>query len=452
MAIIHQPGLFSWEQVDAASDMDRLRRVLEALPDEALMLALEAERNGKRDDYPLRAVWNSLVAGVVFQHASVESLRRELMRNAELRQVCGFDPLAGMEAVPPSWVYTRLFNKLIAHQADVDAMFDALVERLRVLLPGLGAHLAVDSKGVDSHGRPNDKTDPDGRRDVDADWGTKTYKGVRKDGTAWEKIMRWFGYKIHLIIDAVYELPLGYMVTRASANDSPHLLPLVEKLDARHPEVAEQAQSLAADMAYDAQDNLKDLYDTYGIKPIIDARHLWKDEPELPRPLYPDRVDTIFHTEAGEVLCRRRDDQPEEKDNYTPMVFEGFEADRACLKYRCPAAAKGWPCPQRGLCNGGHHTEHGRIVRIPLDTNRRTFTPLPRHTPSWQRHYDRRSAVERVNSRLDVSFGFERHYIRGIKKMTFRTAFALVIMLALAVGWIEAGHPERMRSLCASQA
>ena len=452
MAIIHQPGLFSWEQADAASDMDRLRRVLEALPDEALMLALEAQRNGKRDDYPLRAVWNSLVAGVVFQHASVESLRRELMRNAELRQLCGFDPLAGMEAVPPSWVYTRLFNKLIAHQADVDAMFDMLAERLRVLLPDLGTHLAVDSKGVDSHGKPTDKTDPDGRRDSDADWGTKTYSGVRKDGTAWEKVMHWFGYKIHLIIDAVYELPLGYIVTRASANDSPYLLPLVERLEAGHSEVADQAQSLAADMAYDAQDNIKSLFDLYGIKPIVDTRHMWKDEPELPRPLHPDRVDTIFHTEAGQVLCRRRDDQPEEKDNHTPMVFEGFEADRSCLKYRCPAAVKGWPCTQRDLCNGGHHTEHGRIVRIPLDTNRRTFVPLPRHTPSWERHYDRRSAVERVNSRLDVSFGFERHFIRGIKKMTFRTAFALVIMLALAVGWIEAGHPERMRSLCANQA
>lgn len=55
MAIIHQPGLFSGEQVDAASDTDRLRRVLEALPDEALMLALEVERKGRRDDYPLRA-------------------------------------------------------------------------------------------------------------------------------------------------------------------------------------------------------------------------------------------------------------------------------------------------------------------------------------------------------------------------------------------------------------
>jgi hypothetical protein len=448
MAIIHQPGLFSWDQVDAASDMDRLRRVLEALPDEALMVALEAQRKGKRDDYPLRAVWNSLVAGIVFQHDGTQSLRRELMRNAELRQVCGFDPLKGMKAVPPPWVYTRLFHKLIAHQADVDAMFDTLVEKLRSLLPDLGTHLAVDSKGVDSHGKPTDQTEPDGRRDTDADWGTKTYKGVRADGTAWEKIKHWFGYKIHLIIDAVYELPLGYLVTKASANDSPHLLPLVEGLDARHPEVAGQAQSLAADMAYDAEDNLKGLFDGYGIKPIIDTRKCWKNEAEQPRQLYPDRVDTIFHTESGQVLCRRRDDQAQEKDNYTPMVYEGFEADRSCLKYRCPAAVKDWPCPQRDLCNGGCHTEHGRIVRIPLDTNRRTFVPMPRHTPSWEKHYDRRSAVERVNSRLDVSFGFERHYVRGIKKMTFRTAFALVIMLALAVGWIEAGHPERMRSLC----
>jgi len=146
VAIIHQPGLFSWDQVDAASDMDRLRRVLEALPDEALMGTLEAERKGKRDDYPLRAVWNSLVAGVVFLYPGVESLRREWMRDAELRQVCGFDPVLGLKAVPPSYVYTRLFRKLVAHQTDVDAMVDVLVERLRVLLPDLGVHLAVDSK------------------------------------------------------------------------------------------------------------------------------------------------------------------------------------------------------------------------------------------------------------------------------------------------------------------
>ncbi len=37
MAITLQPFLFKWEAVDARSDLDRLRLVLEALPDEALV-------------------------------------------------------------------------------------------------------------------------------------------------------------------------------------------------------------------------------------------------------------------------------------------------------------------------------------------------------------------------------------------------------------------------------
>jgi hypothetical protein len=56
-------------------------------------------------------------------------------------------------------------------------------------------------------------------------------------------------------------------------------------------------------------------------------------------------------------------------------------------------------------------------------------------------------AVERVNSRLDVSFGFERHFIRGMNKMKVRLGIGLVVMLSMALGSIERGKPDRMRSL-----
>ncbi len=55
--------------------------------------------------------------------------------------------------------------------------------------------------------------------------------------------------------------------------------------------------------------------------------------------------------------------------------------------------------------------------------------------------------MERVNSRLDVSFGFEHHFIRGMKKMRVRVGMALVVMLAMAPGSIELGEQYRMRSL-----
>ena len=369
MAMIPQAELFSWNQVEASSDLDRLRMALESMPDESLMDALEDARKGRRDDYPIRPVWNSVIAGVVFEHKSIESLRRELRRNGELREACGFDLFKGEQAVPKASVYSRFLKKLFRHQEKIDAMFDELVETLRVLLPEFGTRLAIDSKAIDSHGRPSKNEEQDGRRDNEADWGTKRYHGVREDGTVWQKVKHWFGYKLHLIVDADYELPVAWQVTKASTSDCPELLPMVDQLDQDHPALLDETDFLSGDKGYDSKDNNRELWDTYHIKPIIDIRNTWQEDSHLPRQLHPEQVDTIFYTHDGNVVCRNRDDQSEECDNYTPMVFEGFEADRKCLKYRCPAAAKGIQCTQRDMCCAKEHTAHGRIVRVPLDTD-----------------------------------------------------------------------------------
>ena len=79
--------------------------------------------------------------------------------------------------------------------------------------------------------------------------------------------------------------------------------------------------------------------------------------------------------------------------------------------------------------------------------DRRIFTPIPYDSPSWRRGYNRRSALERINSRIDQSFGFEHHYIRGKAKMQVRVGLAMAIMMALALGHVQEGRPEQMRSL-----
>ena len=93
MAIVAERSLFGWKDVEELGDLQRLDLVLKYLPDEELMEELEGHRDRGRNDYPVRAMWNSLVAGVLFEHRSIASLRRELCRNAQLRQVCGFDLL-----------------------------------------------------------------------------------------------------------------------------------------------------------------------------------------------------------------------------------------------------------------------------------------------------------------------------------------------------------------------
>ena len=61
--------------------------------------------------------------------------------------------------------------------------------------------------------------------------------------------------------------------------------------------------------------------------------------------------------------------------------------------------------------------------------------------------YAKRTAVERVNSRIDISFGFEHHYIRGEAKMRVRCSLALCIMLAIAYGRIVENQKDLSRSL-----
>ena len=437
MAIIPQRGLFSWQEIDALDDLHRLRLVLGALPDEALMRQLERERGQGRDDYPVRATWNSLLAGIVYQHPSVESLRRELGRNAPLRQACGFDLMKGVAAVPPACAYTRFLKVLMGRQDAIDAVFDALVEGLREALPGFGRVLAGDGKAVRTHarrrGRNAPPAQPDGRRDTDADVGTKTYRGRRQDGTLWEKVQRWFGYKVHLVADAEYELPVAYRVTKASASEMPQARVLLDGLAERHPALVEACEFWTSDKGEDDGKLIRRLWDAHEIKPAIDIRAMWKEPDETrvvpgTRNVVYDQQGTVY-CHCPKTGCRRR------------MAYGGFEKDRQALKYRCPAIHYGLECAGRSRCGVGGS------VRVPLETDRRIFTPLARSSYAWKRVYAKRTAVERVNSRLDVSFGFERHFIRGLNKMRLRVSLALVVMLAMALGRVKEKQKERMRSL-----
>ena len=58
-----------------------------------------------------------------------------------------------------------------------------------------------------------------------------------------------------------------------------------------------------------------------------------------------------------------------------------------------------------------------------------------------------RTALERSNARLDRSFEFEQYFVRGLSRMRSRVGLALAVMMALALGQVCAGRPERMRSL-----
>lgn len=428
MAIIPQRRLFGWEQIEGLGDLERLRLLIEHMPDEPLMRKLEKARGLGRNDYPIRGVWNATLAGIVFQHPSAESLLRELARNGQLRLMCGLDK------VPTSSAFSRFLRNLLSMPEEIDSIFDELVKQIMSLLSDFGKNLAIDGKAINSHAkRPNKQTCTDGRRDVDADYGKKTYRGKREDGSLWEKTVSWFGYRVHLVVDSRYELPVAFKVSQASYAEGPQAQAILDVMELSHAEVLRRCEYLSADRGYDDTKLVSRLYDQYGIKPIIGIRNMWKDKEQT---RLVTGQENVVYDYCGCVYCHcpktgvRRS-----------MPYGGFEQERKTLKYRCPAEHYGVKCAGKQDC------PVGKAVRIALKEDRRVFTPVARSSYKWKTLYKMRTSVERVNSRLDVSFGFEKHYIRGLGKMQVRVGLAFCVMLAMAVGKIKENKLEQIRSL-----
>ena len=478
---------FSWHSVESLPDLERLRLVLATLPDEEIVAALEAGRGRGRNDYPVSAMWRALIAGVVFQHASIQSLLRELGRNPALLELCGFEalpfqgaPLTELRAgtqgppcavthparvrstVPSHWNFSRFLTGVVQLE-DKQGLVSAMIESLRSSLfeevPDFGRHLGYDGKAIESHSTGRVAEGKKDASDPDADWGKHETSGANaRTGKIWKKVKSWFGYGLHLIADTHYEVPVAFEVTRASRTETKVLAEMLEGLFAEAPEMVDRCDDFSADRGLDNAPQKKQLWDKWTIRPLIDTRLMWKAEKEEPgydperpitRPLFPERADVIVHDERGRVSCICP-----ETGEVRAMAFQGFEAERgACgtIKYRCPATAFGFNCAGHKACHragGVKPGEYGRIVRVDLDKHdRRIFTPTPWGSPSWRRGYNRRSAMERINSRLDNSFNFETHYIRGLAKMKTRVGLALAVMMALALGQVRAGHAGRMRSL-----
>jgi hypothetical protein len=485
MAKIPQRSLFAWDAIEARSDLERFYLVRDNLPDEHIVITLEKNRGKGRDDFAVRAMWNAVLAGIVFQHESIESLIRELSRNPSLLEACGFDPTpitkqpearlerdektgkmkvirtaaqAPYYQVPMSWNFSR-FLKNVIELEDEHTMISEMVRRLRenlmAELPDFGKHLGYDGKAIDSYSTGQENRETGQTSDPDANWGKHETSGFDKDGNLWKKVKSWFGYGLHLIADTVYEIPIAFSVTAASASESVELGSLIQNTFEQTPALAERCEDFSADRGLDSGGIKAILWDDYHIRPVIDIRELWREEknepgydPQKPitRAFFDQRVDTIVHTEKGTLhcICPATGEQRD-------MAFQGFEANRNTLKYRCPAAAYGFQCQGSKECSALGQVNpgpFGRSIRINITKeNRRIFTPTPYGSPSWERIYNRRSSLERINNRIDNSFGFEKHYIRGGAKMQTRAGLALAVMMAMALGHVRAGRIEQMRSL-----
>ena len=122
------------------------------------------------------------------------------------------------------------------------------------------------------------------------------------------------------------------------------------------------------------------------------------------------------------------------------MTYWGRDGDY--LKYRCPQEAT-----KRFCCLLDHKgtercslSPHGLVVKLNIKDDPRRHVPLPRETKKWKKLCKRRTASERVNSRLKENLRLDDLRVRGLSKGKVRVGLNLLVMLAIAVGMAERGR------------
>ena len=113
-----------------------------------------------------------------------------------------------------------------------------------------------------------------------------------------------------------------------------------------------------------------------------------------------------------------------------PMAYVGYEKDRQCLKYRCPARQHNWHCPSERRCGQGR--TWGLTVRIPQELDPRRFPAVPRATKKFERLYNGRTAVERVNARLKIFWGADDGNVTGAPRFHAQVAVLMLVHVGLA--------------------
>ena len=334
--------------------------------------------------------------------SSDRKLASALRYNARLCLLCGFNFLK----TPSNGTLTNFRDRLgenifyeILHKLIAQAI------ALKVII---GGDTAIDSTHLWAYSSKFGKKTcsckgkchcPRDYSDHDAQWGAKSKDYI------------FFGYKVHLIVDAKSQLPLDVRVTPANEGDSPQAKPLLKAAKEWHPEAKIDSSSM--DSAYDSYENYRFAIEEIGAAPIIAIN---------PR----SGIDTItsgslYLSEDGSYTCVAG----------FKVVYWGKDKKRGRLKFRCPAAVGRCQCLFRSTCSLSHY---GKTFYLHPNRDYRLIGPIPRGTDLWQEKYNARTSVERAYSEEKGSHRLANPRVRGLSRVKIHVYLALCAQVIKRIG------------------
>jgi hypothetical protein len=351
----------------------------------------------------------------------LRDLHTHLRESPPIMAALGFNPYQE----PPSLERFSAFLSDSSHRCFV---------QIRVALTGAlqqdgvikGSHLALDSCPIESWIRENNlKNDLRHRRfdktirpkgDPDARLGVRFHFPNPNE----TRLDYFWGYRNHTVADLESELPLWEITEPNSVAETTLALPL---LQATTEAFALQVQSVCADAEYDFDKLLRYIVETLKAKPFIPYNPRNKQDQEG------------FRRDGQKVYCAAN----------LPMHRHGRMTVKQItyVQYRCPFFDG--PKPELLFCPINHPKftrQKGCNYLWRLTDNPRDR--IPYGTELFKEHYNRRSAIERIFSRL-LAITLQDPSVRGLNSVRNHATISHIAVLLVALAAHRLGHTDRIR-------
>jgi Transposase DDE domain/Transposase domain (DUF772) len=213
------------QTVPLRSAVSELVGLLDSPEITGLIVDLEATRWTGRPGYPIRTMVGMALA------KSIYGLSTWTRTVALVREHSALQAALGCEGDPPSeWAAYRFAAKLREHRPLLDACIAAVVERVKEEIPDIGEDVAIDASDMPAYANGQRFVSKGGRErapeeysDPDASWGHRSAVSTRKGGG-------FYGYRLHMAVDAATDLPLAWRVETARSHETNAVAPLLDKL------------------------------------------------------------------------------------------------------------------------------------------------------------------------------------------------------------------------------
>lgn len=376
-----------------------------------------------RKPYDRSALLKALIYQRLTRRRFLQDLHRHLLENPPILAALSFDPYQ----LPPS---LERFSSFLADTPHV-LLETIRTQLVRTLLDAgviKGRHLGLDSCPIASWVRENNlKASVRGRRfdntsppqaDPDARVGVR----IHLRGPGKSQVQFFWGYRNHTLADLEAELPVWEITQPNSVAEVTVAIPLLSTVLST---LELQPESISGDAEYDVEAILRYIQQELKAEAFI---------PYNPR----NQDKSGFRREGQQVFCPAN----------LVMHRHGRMTVKSItyLQYRCPLY---FGSDERLLLCPANHPKFSRqkgcnyLLRL-TDTPR---DQIPYGTEQFKLHYNRRTAVERIFSRL-LTITIQEPSVRGLASVRNHCTIGHIAVLLVALAAHRSGHPDKIRFIC----